>query len=302
MEARKVKARKTMIILVFACCIIAAGTAATAVPWPGVFYPWSTANTAAVSGGSWLAPTDGDDHLWADVGGNLRSAGSWHENCPRLVTTIVGLDWTYSYDVYADYYTVYKGSNCWIQAGLSEESMITYGSALSSGWVPGTLDLEGGNCAAKLGTVAGVTSISVYIDDGDYTFGEGTQYAGVSLVGTLGNNGTVTGTVTASGYNQPLSTMPLIVEFKSGGVVNRSFAIKPNDSGVFRSPAPIGTWDVTVKGGNTLRKVVPGVSIASWTPVDVGVINLKVGDLDGDNYIGTMDYSTVSTNFDTTGD
>ena len=100
---------------------------------------------------------------------------------PELTTTIADLDPIKTYEVYVIYHARNSGGDWYVYAGLESESLTLYDETNATHILStGTLI----SCETLLGTVTGVSSLSVYID-GPETSSNGGQrawYDGIALV------------------------------------------------------------------------------------------------------------------------
>jgi len=97
-------------------------------------------------------------------------------------------------------------------------------------------------------------------------------------------------------------TMDAVVEIRYPGtlIAVETLYGSIGNSGTFtvRTLVPDGVYDVAIKGGTTLRKVLKNVNI-TFSETNLPVANLVNGDCDGNNTITTDDYLILSDAFDT---
>jgi len=114
----------------------------------------------------------------------------------------------------------------------------------------------------------------------------------------------LSGTVTLENYSSDKSFFNVRIELRdpaTGTAVQRYFVPLNYAGNYVLQNAPAGTYDVAFKAGCWLQKVVKGVTISASQGTTLNV-SLPSGDLDGDNHVGTPDFSILSGNFDKNGD
>ena len=182
--------KKVITVLLLSVAVVALiGSSALAAPfeaWHGTGTLYQAiptgetgANTTGV--GTWLytgtvAAGDGYDNLWtwtnwwnAEIE-TFQSGES--ESCPLMTTTIGGLNPADSYDVYVQYWGYAETSITFgVQAALSGGTLVDYSNYNAYNTNDYTISqyiTDGGHALleAYVGTVTGVTSVAVDIDDG----------------------------------------------------------------------------------------------------------------------------------------
>jgi hypothetical protein len=112
------------------------------------------------------------------------------------------------------------------------------------------------------------------------------------------------GTIMLENYNFDKSFFNVRIELQdpSKGTVIQRYFVPLNFAGNYvLQNVPPGTYDVAFKAGCWLQKVVKGVTITANQTTTQNV-SLQSGDMDGDNHVGTPDFSIISGNFDKSGD
>ncbi|MCE5198888.1 MAG: hypothetical protein ABFD54_14600 [Armatimonadota bacterium] len=159
--------------LIFAVCITAfAGSAAIA----GISGTFVKADATNTSPGSAIAAkdyADGYDAQWSPLPwGSYTALSSYAkfdpvngigEDCPQLTTSVNTLDPTKTYEIYVQFFAVIGGS--WgVYANLSGQAkqLYTLHNSVKTGIMYNGTDPI---CEVKLGTVTGVSSFSVDVDD-----------------------------------------------------------------------------------------------------------------------------------------
>jgi|GEM_PF-6620186 len=117
----------------------------------------------------------------------------------------------------------------------------------------------------------------------------------------FGQPATTVGSFTAPGYTgdpTQLQGTAVLQEPYTNRIVLET-PIKFNSDGTFSFTAtvPSGTYDVKAGTTNSIRQVVPGVTFVTGTSVSLP-IQITLGDINQDNYIGTDDYLALSASFD----
>ncbi len=241
----------------------------------GTFVQATTGNTAPVNGeADWYTIDNGvypeSDNMWdyetitsMPTLMGFFSSGSWHEECPDLVTTVTGLNPTQTYRLYVWY------DPCWmvggqIQAGLSDASLWSgpssclpnsagYWTCLPSAFpnAPDTLTGYVGvywdmmhpvvnppECGFVLvgyvGDVSGSNALNLYIGDGHYGFGSVARYIGLSYE---------VDTTAQVDYSDDVTVGGDLGSITSGGVVPSNWANanwKPFNSVYAGNPYNIG--------------------------------------------------------------
>lgn len=112
------------------------------------------------------------------------------------------------------------------------------------------------------------------------------------------------GTVTLSGFLGRLDLSPVEIVLSQSGVAQITKIITVTGTGdkvAYNIPnVPPGTYDVKFTAAHFLTQTLTGVVIEA-TSSTLSDVSLTNGDVNGDNYVGTDDFSLLSTNFDKTG-
>ena len=100
----------------------------------------------------------------------------------------------------------------------------------------------------------------------------------------------------------PAWSIPLTVDFyePSTDTLVQAFTPTTDENGEFvlTGIAP-GTYDIAVKNSHTLQNVVTNVTIVSGTGNQVNLGTLREGDANNDNFVDLVDFSLLTTGFDT---
>lgn len=106
----------------------------------------------------------------------------------------------------------------------------------------------------------------------------------------------LSGTVGLNGF---AGTKNFTVKIRQGVTVMQTNPVSMTGlTGSFQfNTSLFGPYDVVLEGPSFLRKVVPGVNFTAFTTVSTSMIN---GDMNGDNVIGTADFTVLRLAFGTT--
>ncbi|OGO35473.1 MAG: hypothetical protein A2147_04790 [Chloroflexi bacterium RBG_16_57_8] len=112
-----------------------------------------------------------------------------------------------------------------------------------------------------------------------------------------GAGGKIGGAITLQSFTGDKTLTPVRIEVLQGSTVIQSEDRTLEQSSAYTTGllAP-GTYDIAFSARGFLKEVVPGVLVESdeTTPVSVTLLN---GDVDGDNSVGTPDFSILSGNY-----
>ncbi|MCE5199698.1 MAG: hypothetical protein ABFD54_12400 [Armatimonadota bacterium] len=167
--------------ILFSICIVFLAEYGAAAGISGTFVKADTNNTSPASAIVAKDYADGYDSQWTPTAwGNVTALTSYAmfdipnhygEDCPQLTTTVNRLDPAKTYEVYVQFLACY-GGNWAIYANLPGQprALLTISNATPTG-----VTYDGSNpiCEYMLGTVSGVTSLSVNVDD----YHDSTAYA-----------------------------------------------------------------------------------------------------------------------------
>ncbi|MCL5102984.1 MAG: hypothetical protein M1133_02555 [Armatimonadetes bacterium] len=138
-------------------------------------------------------------------------------------------------------------------------------------------------------------------EDGGDVAGDSSDYGNkgqiVSAVWSPGNC-TLSGQIALQGYIGRLDLAPIEVVLTGGAnTITKMVTLTSNPGGYSFSNLDPGTYTLTVTAAECLRKTAT-VNVTESTVYDVALLG---GDIDGDNHVGTPDFSILSDSFDKSG-